>query len=96
MHASRDQERWVQGGTGFAIPTNPRQTTLVGADDWRDETGLATWLLSQTGVIFRSLPLRRACNSASNGCCGVIRFLAKRCCHCVYCYRVTSADVRKG
>lgn len=44
MHATRDQERWVQGGTGFAMPTNPRQTTLVGADDWRDETGLATWL----------------------------------------------------
>jgi len=62
----------------------------------RARTGLATWLLSQTGVIFRSLPLRRACNSASNGCCGLIRFLAQRCCHCVYRYRVTSADVRKG
>ena len=68
MHASRDQERWVQGGTGFAMPTNPRQTTLVGADYWRDETGLATWLANlvrytlyceTVGIVLRAERARR-------------------------------------
>ena len=68
MHATRDQERWVRGGTGFAMPTNPRQTTLVGADDWRDETGLATWLANlvrytlyceTVGIVLRAERARR-------------------------------------
>jgi signal transduction histidine kinase len=68
MHASRDQQQWTQGATGFAVPTNARQTTLVGADDWRDETGLATWLAnlvrytlySETvGIVLRSERARR-------------------------------------
>ncbi len=68
MHASRDQQQWIQGATGFAVPTNARQTTLVGADDWRDETGLATWLAnlvrftlySETvGIVLRSERARR-------------------------------------
>jgi len=68
MHASRDQQQWTQGATGFAVPANARQTTLVGADDWRDETGLATWLAnlvrytlsSETvGIVLRSERARR-------------------------------------
>jgi signal transduction histidine kinase len=50
------------------MPTNPRQTTLVGADDWRDETGLATWLANlvrytlyceAVGVVLRAERARR-------------------------------------
>ena len=68
MHASRDQERWTQGGIGFAVPTNARHTTLVSADDWRDETGLATWLANlvrytlyceTVGIVLRSERARR-------------------------------------
>jgi signal transduction histidine kinase len=68
MHASRDQQQWTQKAIGFAVPTNARQTTLVGADDWRDETGLATWLAnlvrytlySETvGIVLRSERARR-------------------------------------
>jgi signal transduction histidine kinase len=50
------------------VPTNPRQTTLVGADAWRDETGLATWLANlvrytlyceTVGVVLRAERARR-------------------------------------
>ncbi|HEY1389649.1 MAG TPA: HAMP domain-containing sensor histidine kinase [Ktedonobacterales bacterium] len=50
------------------MPTNPRQTTLVGADAWRDETGLATWLANlvrytlyceTVGVVLRAERARR-------------------------------------
>ncbi len=68
MHARRDQGRWAHGTVSFAVPTDARQTTLVGADDWRDETGLATWLAnlvrytlySETvGIVLRSARARR-------------------------------------
>lgn len=68
MHARRDQGPLTQGSVRFAVPTNARQTTLVGVDDWRDETGLATWLAnlvrytlySETvGIVLRSERAKR-------------------------------------
>lgn len=68
MHARRDQGQLTQGSVRFAVPTDARQTTLVGVDEWRDETGLATWLAnlvryslySETvGIVLRSERARR-------------------------------------
>ncbi|HEX5441097.1 MAG TPA: HAMP domain-containing sensor histidine kinase [Ktedonobacterales bacterium] len=50
------------------MPINPRQTTLVGADAWRDESGLATWLANlvrytlyceTVGIVLRADRARR-------------------------------------
>lgn len=63
MHAGRDQGGWAQGSVNFVMPTDVRQSTFVGAEDHREETGFATWLAkvvryalySETvGIVLRS------------------------------------------
>jgi signal transduction histidine kinase len=68
MHARRDREGWAQGSVSFVVPTDTRQTTLLGADECCDEHDLATWLAnlvryslySETvGIVLRSERARR-------------------------------------
>src|SRR6185437_5478341 len=63
MHAGRDQGGWAQGSVNFVMPTDVRHSTLVGAEDRREEAGFATWLAkvvryalySETvGIVLRS------------------------------------------
>lgn len=63
MHAGKGREGWAQGSVNFVVPTDVRQSTSVGAEDGREETGFATWLAkvvryalySETvGIVLRS------------------------------------------
>lgn len=63
MRAGNEWEGWAQQSVNFVLPSDVRQTTLVDDDDYREETGFATWLAkvvryalySETvGIVLRS------------------------------------------